>query len=78
MSRSTILAKAAAACHELGEALAELARDEDARALRQAKSQGPKRRRGVRVPADSPTVVVDDVTAKRAEIALRRAGIITR
>jgi predicted DNA repair protein MutK len=31
----------------------------------------------VRIPADAPTVV-DDVTAKRAQAALRRAGIVTR
>jgi hypothetical protein len=37
----------------------------------------PQRRRGVRIPADAPTVV-DDVTAKRAQSALRRAGIVTR
>jgi hypothetical protein len=33
-----------------------------------------KRRRSVRV-IDVPAVVVDDVTARRAEMALRRAGI---
>jgi hypothetical protein len=33
-----------------------------------------KRRRSVRV-IDPPAVAVDDVTARRAEMALRRAGI---
>ena len=78
MSRADILAKAAVACRELADALAELARDEDVSSPKRRKAQRKGRRRpGVRVPADSPTVI-DEVTSKRAEMALRRAGIVTR
>lgn len=37
-----------------------------------------KRRKGVRWPASQPEIVVDDITAARAEQALRRAGILVR
>jgi hypothetical protein len=78
VSLAEILAKAAAACRELADALAELARDEDLSSPERRKVQRKGRRRpAVRVPADSPTVI-DEVTAKRAEMALRRAGIVTR
>jgi hypothetical protein len=78
VSRADILAKAAVACRDLADALAELARDEDLSSpeRRTVQSKG-RRRRGVRVPPDSPTVI-DEVTSKRAEMALRRAGIVTR
>jgi hypothetical protein len=78
VSRAEILAKAAVAGRELADALAELARDEDLRSPECRKVQRKGRRRpGVRVPADSPTVI-DEVMSKRAEMALRRAGIVTR
>jgi hypothetical protein len=78
VSRAAALARAANAARDLAEALAELARGEEpgSRAERKVPAKARRRPR-VRVPAEAPTVV-DQVTAKRAEMALRRAGIVTR
>jgi hypothetical protein len=78
MSRAATLAKVAAAAHELASALTELAQGEGTRPDdRPSIKTKPSRRRGVRAPANPP-IIVDELTAKKAEAALRRAGIWTR
>lgn len=79
MRRAAALTRAAEAALALARALRDLAREErgDHPSRGKGETDKPRRRRGVRLPADSPTVV-DEVTAKRAQAALRRAGIVTR
>jgi hypothetical protein len=79
MRRAAALARAAEAAQGLADALQELATVEQTGEPGEVQPRRgkPQRRRGVRIPADAPTVV-DDVTAKRAQSALRRAGIVTR
>ncbi len=78
MRQAVALARAAEAAQGLADALQELA---NAQRADERSGVGPRqdkrRRRGVRIPPGAPTVV-DEVTAKRAEAALRRAGILTR
>jgi hypothetical protein len=79
MRHAAALAKAAVAARHLADALQELATAEQVGVAGELaggrrKSHG---RRGVRIPADAPTMV-DEITAKRAQRALRRAGIVTR
>jgi hypothetical protein len=76
--RAATLAKVAAAAHHLADALSELARQEAGETSRPSSIPIQRSRRGrVRVPPDAP-ILVDDLTAKKAEAALRRAGIPTR
>jgi len=77
--RAAAFARAAEAAQALADALQELAIAEQTGepAEVQYRRNKPRRRRGVRIPAESP-IVVDEVTAKRAQAALRRAGIVTR
>jgi hypothetical protein len=79
MRRSAALTKAAEAARGLADALQELAAAERTGELDEPgrTRDKPRRRRGVRIPTSASTVV-DDVTAKRAQAALRRAGIVTR
>jgi hypothetical protein len=79
MRRSAAFAKAAEAARGLAEALQELAAAERTSEPGEPGSTRDKtrRRRGVRIPTGESTVV-DEVTAKRAQAALRRAGIVTR
>jgi len=79
MRRAAALARAAEAARGLADALQELAAAErtgEQDELGRTRDR-PRRRRGVRIPTGASTVV-DDVTAKRAQAALRRAGIVTR
>jgi hypothetical protein len=77
VSRSAALAKAAAAARDLAEALAELARADEESPPPDRRTSKARRRPRVHIPAGAPTVV-DELTAKRAAAALRRAGITTR
>jgi len=79
MRRGLALSKAAEAAQGLADALRELATAEQtAEPSKRGYDRGEaQRRRNVRIHAGAPTVV-DEVTAKRAQAALRRAGIVTR
>jgi hypothetical protein len=79
MRRAAALARAAEAARGLADALQEMAAEERSGERNEPgrTRDKPRRRRGVRIPTGASTVV-DEVTAKRAQAALRRAGIVTR